>query len=168
MDVGFGPRGPTQPLPLEDNKLLTSIALTEMRLIKDSILEFTDKTQKVWIYQIRYASSNDWLPVYCFAEVELLPQDFEVMNFWKSQNRTSPFTQKVICARMLLDVNEEDIEGQIILNGNIVKERIRGEEEILQILQTENDRVDALASQFGLHFQEDEVQGIHGLVSQIA
>lgn len=69
---------------------------------------------------------------------------------------------------MILDAKEEEIEGQLTLAGNQVKRRIRGKSEILQTLKTENDRVNDLATWFGLHFQEEEVQGIQGLVSQIS
>lgn len=168
VDVGFGPECPTRPLPLEEDKPVAYIAPAEMRLIKDSIPEFTDKSQKVWIYQTRHTPSSDWRPAYCFSEIEFLPQDFGVMNFYTSQSRTSWFTQKVVCVRIILDANEEKIEGQLILAGNQVKRRIRGESEVLQTLKTENDRVNALATWFGLHFQEEEVQGIQGLVSQIS
>lgn len=167
VDVGFGNNCATAPLPLEDGATATCIAPSEMRLIRDSISEFTDKTQKVWIYQVRYNSESAWLPMICFSDVEFLPQDFGVMNFSVSQTRTSWFTQVFVCMRMILDEDGEEIIGQYVMSGKEVKRRVRGQTEILQIMQTEEDRVQALAKYFDMHLRNSEVEGIRGLASEL-
>ena len=138
-----------------------------MRLIKDSLVEFTDKTQKVWIYQTRPNPESPWLPNICFSEVEFLPQDFGVMNFSVSQKPTSWFTQAFVCVRMILDPTGKEIIGQYIIVGKEVKQRIKGQTEVLQVLNTEEDRVKVLAKYFDMHLRGGEIEGIRGMASQI-
>lgn len=137
-----------------------------MRLVRESIAEFTDKTQKVWIYQTRYNPESNWTPNFCFSEVEFLPQDFEVMNFSVSQSRTSWFTQVFVCVRMILN-SDREIIGQYVLSGKEVKRRVNGQTETLRTLENEQDRVKALTKYFHMHLREDEIQGIRGLTSEL-
>jgi arylamine N-acetyltransferase len=138
-----------------------------MRLVRENIDEFTDKTQKIWIYQLRYNAESKWLPMYCFNDVEFLPQDFEVLNFAVSQTRTSWFVQTFVCMRMILDEDAQRIIGQCIMSGREVKRRTYGQTEILQVLHTEEDRVKALAKYFDMHLRNNEIEGIWGLTSEL-
>jgi arylamine N-acetyltransferase len=138
-----------------------------MRLVRESIVEFTDPSQKVWIYQIRYNSDSDWISNICFSDVEFLPQDFGVMNFSVSQSPTSWFTQVFVAMRMILNENGDEIIGQCVMSGKDVKRRVRGQTEVLQTIQTEDDRVKALAKYFDMHLREDEIQGIRGMISEL-
>jgi arylamine N-acetyltransferase len=138
-----------------------------MRLVRDSLAEFMDKDQKVWIYQTRYNDESTWMPTICFADVEFLPQDFGVMNFSVSQTRTSWFTQVFVCIRMILDQSGTDIIGQYMMVGKEVKRRVRGQTEILQVLHSEQDRIEALAKYFDMHLRDSEVRGIRGLTSEL-
>ena len=167
MDVGFGNNCATAPLPLQDGATATCIGPSEMRLIRDTLAEFIDQTQKVWIYQTRYNRESEWMPNICFSEVEFLPQDFGVMNFSVSQKRTSWFTQVFVCMRMILDSNKRNIIGQYVMSGKEVKRRIHGQTEILQVLNSEEDRVKALAEYFDMHLRAGEIEGIRGLTSEI-
>lgn len=138
-----------------------------MRLVRDSISEFTDQTHKIWIYQIRYNPESNWLSMICFNDVEFLLQDFGVMNFAVSQTRTSWFTQVFVCMRMILDEEGREVIGQCIMSGKEVKRRVRGQAEILQVMQTEEDRVKALAKYFDMHLRNCEIEGIRGLTSEL-
>ena len=138
-----------------------------MRIVRESIAEFTDPSQKIWIYQTRYNLESKWLSLICFSEVEFLPQDFEVMNFSVSQSRSSWFTQAFFCMRMILDQTGTEIIGQCVMSGKEVKERLRGQTEILQVLETEEDRIKALAKYFDMHLRESEIQGIRGMTSEL-
>ena len=166
-DVGFGNNCATSPLPLQEFATAAFIAPSEMRLVKESIAEFENPSQKVWIYQVRYNPDSAWLPQFCFSDIEFLPQDFEVMNFSVSQSRTSMFIKTVICTRMLLSLDGSEVKGQCVMAGREVKRRIRGQTEVLETLQSEGDRVAALAKYFDMHFHEDEIQGIQGMTSEI-
>ncbi|KAJ5432220.1 uncharacterized protein N7458_011376 [Penicillium daleae] len=167
VDVGFGNNCATAPLPFQEGATATCIAPSEMRLIKDSLVECSDTTQKLWIYQTRNNPDSPWVPNFCFSEVEFLPQDFGVMNFSVSQKPTSFFVQNFVCVRMILDPTGREIIGQCIMSGKEVKQRIKGQTEVLQVLQTEEDRVKALAKYFDMHLRNSEVEGIRGLTSQI-
>ncbi|CAG8904693.1 unnamed protein product [Penicillium egyptiacum] len=167
VDVGFGNNCATAPLLLQEGATATAIAPSEMRIVRESIAEFTDPNQKIWIYQTRYNPESKWLPQICFSDVEFLPQDFGVMNFSVSQSRTSWFTQVFVCMRMILDESGTEIIGQCVMSGKEVKERLRGKTEILQALGTEEDRVKALAKYFDMHLRESEIQGIRGMTSEL-
>lgn len=138
-----------------------------MRLVRETIDEFTDKTQKIWIYQLRYTAESKWLPMICFNDVEFLPQDFEVMNFAVSQTRTSWFTKTFVCMKMIMDEDAQRIIGQRIMSGREVKQRVHGQTEILQVLHTEEDRIKALAKYFDVHLRKNEIEGIRGLTSEL-
>lgn len=154
-------------MPLQEGATAIRIAPAEMRLVRESIAEFTDKTQKIWIYQTRYDAESKWQPMICFNDVEFLPQDFAVMNFAVSQTRTSWFTQTFVCMQMIPDADGQEIIGQCIMSGGEVKRRVRGQTEILQVLHTEEDRIKALAKYFNVHLRGSEIEGIRGLVSEL-
>ncbi|KAL2819534.1 hypothetical protein BJX63DRAFT_418871 [Aspergillus granulosus] len=116
VDVGFGNNVPTRPLPLEENTVSINIAPSEMRLIKDSLPEAVDQTQKVWIYQIRFSPEGVWIPIYAFTEVEFLPQDFVMMNYQTYQLPSSWFTQTFVCVQLILNEAEQELEGLLPLS----------------------------------------------------
>ncbi|KAJ5109001.1 hypothetical protein N7456_005676 [Penicillium angulare] len=167
IDVGFGNNCATAPLPLKEGAVATNIAPSEMRLIRDSLDECINQDQKVWIYQTRHNPDSNWMPSICFSDVEFLPQDFGVMNFTVSQKRTSWFTQIFVCMRMILDPSGQEIIGQHIISGREVKRRIHGQSEVLKTLNTERERVEALAEHFDMHLRPSEIRGILGLTSEL-
>lgn len=138
-----------------------------MRLVRENLAEFTDPGHKVWIFQTRYNPDANWVPQISFSDVEFLPQDFDVMNFSVSQSRTSWFTKTFVCTRMMLTLDGTEVKGQCVVTGQEVKQRVRGQTEILETLKSEEDRVKALAKYFDMHLREEEIQGIRGMVSQI-
>ncbi|KAB8273626.1 hypothetical protein BDV30DRAFT_226458 [Aspergillus minisclerotigenes] len=168
VDVGFGNCGPTSPLPLkEDGAVAVCMAPAEMRLVKDTPIEFIDRSQKLWIYQIRHNPGSNWIPQYSFSEVEFLPQDFAAMNYSTSHRPTSWFVQALVCTRVIMDETGIEPIGIYILSGKEVKKRLHGETETVAIFEKEEDRVNALAKWFDMHFLEHEIEGVRGLVSQI-
>ncbi|KAJ5779326.1 hypothetical protein N7457_007046 [Penicillium paradoxum] len=167
VDVGFGNNGATAPLLLREGTTATAIAPSEMRLVRENIVEFTDPNRKIWIYQTRYNPESNWIPQICFSDEEFLPQDFGIMNFSVSQSRTSWFTKVFFCVRMIMNQSGTEIIGQCVMSGKEVKQRLRGQTEILQVLETEDDRVKALAKYFDMHLRESEIQGIRGRTSEL-
>lgn len=138
-----------------------------MSLAKQPLAEFVDQTQKVWIYRARNDPQSPWLPQYSFSEVEFLFEDFAMMNFFTSKSRSILFTQKLACTRVILDDQGLEPIGVYILAGREVKRVLRGKTEVIQALDTEEDRVGALEEYFNLHFYGHELEGIRGLPSQI-
>ncbi|KAK2805293.1 hypothetical protein FQN50_006193 [Emmonsiellopsis sp. PD_5] len=167
VDVGFGPSGPTRPLPLQENKVVTAVAPADMRLIKDNISGNVDRTQRLWIYQTRSNPEGPWNDGYCFYEIEFGPADFAVMNFSTSQSPSSIFTKKFVCAKFLLNEAEDDITGTLWIAGAEVKRSINGNTEALVTLGSEAERVSALEKWFNVHLQPMEVRGITGSPAEI-
>ncbi|EEQ84892.1 hypothetical protein RJZ56_001282 [Blastomyces dermatitidis] len=167
VDVGFGPNGPTRPLLLEEDKPATTFAPAQMRVVKSNISANVDRSQRLWMYQTRPDLESDWRDAYCFYNIEFLPQDYEILNFWTSQHPTSTFKQKFICTKFLLSEAEDDIIGTLALTGVDVKQNINGNVEKIAILNSEADRVSALEKWFNVHLHPMEVRGIKGSVVEI-
>ena len=165
LDVGFGGEGPTRPLPLIEAKVSPGIGMQELRLVRQNILANTDASQRLWIYQTRHSTSDPWKSVYCFTEVEFLPQDYQMMNFYTSQCRFCWFTYKVVAVKMIRE--GEEIVGTISLNETAVKRRIKGKAEDLEQCRTEDERVDALGKWFGIKLTAEERRGIKGMVTDL-
>ncbi|EOD47389.1 putative arylamine n-acetyltransferase 1 protein [Neofusicoccum parvum] len=170
VDVGFGPNGPTHPLRLERNACdttSTQISPAEMRLAWKNIDGNTDLNQRLWVYQHRTNNELPWLDMYCFAELEFMPQDYEIMNYHTSTNSKAWFTQKVMCAKMVIDSPENsELVGAMILQTDL-KLRIHGKTESQQMFKNEEDRIAALDRVFGIVLSKTERAGIKGLVSEI-
>ena len=166
VDVGFGSNGPTQPLPLDtEHSHLENIAPADVRLLYDSIPENTNRSQKLWIYQHRNDEQSPWLPMYCFTELEFLPQDYETMNFQTSQSRTSWFTYKVVVVKMILE--EGEVVGTLMLVGGDFKRRMKGRTEDLKACKIEEDRVQVLEEWFAIKLGDEERAGIRGMVTEL-
>ena len=90
------------------------------------------------------------------------------MNFFTSKSPNIWFTSKLICTKMMLNQSGDEIIGQIIMAGDEVKRRVKGNTEERETLKTESDRVAALEKWFGVRLQEEEIQSIRGLVTELA
>lgn len=167
LDVGFGGDGATRPLPLVDGHVSQGICDQELRLIKSNIEPNTDPTQRLWIYQVRSTAQEEWHTVYAFTELEFLPQDYEVMNFFTSQNRKTWFTRAVVAVKMLMAEKGEVVIGKVSLNEDVVKRTLNGRTDELARCQNEAERVQALETWLGIVLNEEERRGIRGMVSDL-
>lgn len=171
IDVGFGGwSAPTSPLRLERNACdttTTQIAPARMRLAWKNVDGNTDPNQRLWVYQHRSNNESPWLDMYCFSELEFLPQDYELMNYWTSTSPKVWFTQKVICAKMVIDSPDNaELVGIMILQDDL-KLRIHGRTESQQTFKNEEERVSVLDRVFGINLSKPERAGIKGLVSEL-
>ncbi|WEW60780.1 hypothetical protein PRK78_006268 [Emydomyces testavorans] len=167
VDVGFGPKGATRPLLLKHGATSMRIAPEEARLVKGSIPANTDSEQKLWMFQLRSNPEERWQVGYCFYEIEFLPSDYEMMNFWTSQNPSSTFTKTLVCAKFLLNETKDDIVGNLFILNHLVKRNLNGRMEILRTLKNEGERVDSLRNLFNIHLQPLEIHGIRGKVTEL-
>ncbi|KAL6234806.1 hypothetical protein BDW75DRAFT_156509 [Aspergillus navahoensis] len=167
VDVGFGNNGPTSPMALLRKVPRDLIPPSQMLLDKEPLPEAVDQSQEFWVYKVRYGPDREWIPLYAFSETEFLPQDFAMMNFNTSKGSNSWFTQQVVCVRHFLSEDESSIQGSYAMAGKQVKRRVYGQTEVVQILETEEDRVQALAKWFNIHLLDYEVAGIQGLGSEL-
>lgn len=166
LDVGFGGNGPTQPLLLDASKSQAqNIEPADMRLTKQNIPVNTDPKQKLWVYQHRNNPDSEWLPIYCFTELEFLPQDYEVMSFYSSQSRRSWFTYRIVCVKMMME--EGELVGTLKLTGRNVKRRTRGETKHLTTCNNEEERVRALKDYFDIRLSPADAGAIKGMVTAL-
>jgi len=169
VDVGMGATAPSQPLLLKDNHTAPGIGLTTSRLRYDTIPEYTDPTCKLWIYEQNNDGRSDFVPTYCFAELEFLPTDYEVMKMGTTFDRKSWFTYRVVCVRTILEKVEggEESVGVVVLVNDSLKRRVKGKTEQLAKLENEEARVEALRKWFGIELLEEEKLGIKNMVTDL-
>lgn len=138
---------------------------TELRLIYK---EPTNPiVQGTWTFESRISEEYGWAPNYSFGLTEFLPQDFEVMNYATSIRRTSWFTSDIICLKMILDDEKDDIIGALILSGSTLKRRKYGDSETLAECVSEDQRAAVLKDHFGINLSRRERDGIRGLVTEL-
>lgn len=165
VDVGFGSSGPTRPLPLVGEEISINVGDQEMRLMHGTIPDFTQSSQKLWLYQHRNSTSQEWLPTYAFSEMEFTPSDYMMMNYFTSTHRTSWFTYLVVCVKMILEDGE--IVGDVTLFGSEVKRRVKGKSEVLALCKSEEERVKALDEFLGVKLTSAEIEGIRAMPTEL-
>lgn len=104
-------------------------------------------------------------PSDCFAELEFLAQDYEVMSFHVNGSPESWFTTVVVAVRMIL--KNDEISGKIMLWGPDIKENTGSSTKLLYACQTENERIEVLETRFGLALNKEEREGILGTASAL-
>ncbi|KAL9100884.1 MAG: hypothetical protein Q9163_003795 [Psora crenata] len=166
VDVGFGANVPTYPLLLEHAHEESSVAPSRIRIIYDNLPDNTDPSQRFWIYQTRHFPDSEWISTYALTEVEFLPQDYEMMNFWTSNSPKSIFTNMIIVAKYFLGEDGE-LEGTLIMVGGQVKRRVKGKTEVVKECKMETERIAALEELFGIKLSEEETKGIRGLCTEL-
>ena len=144
VDVGFGSNGPLQPNTLEDGREFPQISPARGKLEYKALPIHTDASQRVWEYSTQADPTSPWKPMYAFTEVEFFPADFEVMNLTTMTSPRSFFVQAVMCMRTILDDKTGKPIGLLILLRDYVKRQLGGQAEILENLETEAQRVEAL------------------------
>ncbi|SLM35961.1 arylamine n-acetyltransferase 1 [Lasallia pustulata] len=165
IDVGFGSNGAVQPLALRPDIISTGIGPQEHRLLYKSIIPYTNPHQKLWVFQHRNSSEDEWSDAYAFTDLEFLPMDYEMISFWTSQSGKSWFARKIVAVRMILE--GEEVVGTVILEDTEIKRRIKGKTEHLGIFTTEAERVEALKKWFDIELSEEEKGGIKGTTTQL-
>lgn len=120
-----------------------------------------------WRLQHRISETSDWTSLYVFNLIEFFRGDFEVMNFTTSTKPTSFFTYYMMCVKMIIDENVDDIVGILSLEGGRVKRRIGAVTEELVQCKTEEERVAALRTYFGITLSRSEIEGIRGIVTEL-
>jgi hypothetical protein len=180
-DVAFGANEPTVPLPLVHGTVSPQVPPTESRLVFETLPEGVSNS-KLWIHQYRFDPSKDWTPAYCFTETELLPGDLSGLNYSPWIGRTSIFTQKILCVRYTtagesIDTidglpNEQtvvhgEVEGTLTLYQDNLKWRCRGENVLDVLLNSEEERLDALKKYWGIELDVEDQMAIKGTISAI-
>ena len=211
VDVGFGSNGPVRPIPLPPPAALglagellgppeehPHISPASVRLLHEPIPQQTNQDCRVWIYQHRPDPAADWVPMYCFVDIEFLLEDIRGMNFQPWRSPRSFFTRKILMTRFTTDKEAEveaeesgdagagsgggggpgspdesaitgaEIDGIITLFENTLKWRRRGDLRLELKFENEQQRVDALRGYFGIELDEEDRDAIRGTVAEIS
>jgi arylamine N-acetyltransferase len=167
VDVGFGPNGPSHPLPLVSGHEAVGIPPQGLKLEYRSLPRHTDPSQRVWVFSHREDEHSAWIDAYAFTEVEFFPEDYEVMNLHTMTQPQSYFTQSVICEKVLLNEETSMPEGVLILHDGELRRRIGAAVDFRRTLETEEQRHGALEEWFGIVLSEEEKRGIWSLATEL-
>lgn len=167
VDVGFGANGPIVPMPLDRSEVIEEhIKPAAARLQWRNIPGQIDPNQRLWVFEHRPDEDSEFTMMYCFTELEFMPSDYEVMNYFTSTSKQIFFTKTIVVEKKLLD-DAGELAGQLIMGDKDLKWRIHGNKEKQIEFESEKDRLSALEEHFGIHFGEVERVGIQGLPSEI-
>lgn len=170
VDVGFGPRGPTRPIPLVTDTTVESAHNFQHRLIKVPLKAHTSSRSLIpWTLQYRDLSepSPTWNTTYSFYEIEFLPHDYQVMNYFTSTMPGEKFVELLIVARWNWSEEEGKFVGWVFLKGDKVVRVEKGVAEEVDRYVTEEERVKGLEKWFGVKLTEEERAGIKGWSSEL-
>lgn len=170
LDVGFGGDGSTAPVPLVHNQPQTNLGSQEIRLWRDWIptqLHRTEET-KLWIYQYRNSSEQEWNAFYAFSETEAMEADFKNLNWYTGSHPESFQSYTCIIVHFLRHQKagskdgDAEICGKRMLIDGVVKENLGGKTKIVADCKTEEQRIDALKTWFNITLKDEERSGIRG------
>jgi len=175
VDVGFSSFSPVQPMQLKESAVAEVLNGKQELLVKLQQEHIPDNThrsnveQLLWVYKMKSTEEpgETWIPGYCFSEVEFLPNDFEVMNFFVCHSPTSWFRWHVVALVFLWDSEHENIEGTMTIMGDEVKERRHGVSKVVKKLNNEDERVQALREYLGIELTDVQKRSILRTVSQL-
>ncbi|TLD18549.1 hypothetical protein PspLS_10270 [Pyricularia sp. CBS 133598] len=174
VDVGFGEGGPPMPVPLPSKDDAeprhdfvrippSSMGRVEWRNIPRQHLH---ADQRVWVYSTR-EDGQDWRERYSFVDAECFPEDYEVFNFHTMMHPSSFFVNNVVAVRT---VPEGEADGEVVLPcrggfaakgtwvlfNDEIKRTIAGKEEIVEKLQSEDQRIKGLDKYFGIKVSPEQ------------
>ena len=169
VDVGIGAYGPMVPLPLVSGVTTVSITPRSIRLVNACIPEHTSShaSNAMWQLEVRNQDTDAWSITYAFSEIEFLPEDYEMMNWYTSTNRRSFWTHQVLAMKMVLSDDQQEVVGDITLFQRGLRRRIHGKVEIEVECGTEKERVEALQKYLGIKLSPAEQRAIKGMASEI-
>lgn len=173
VDVGFGAKEASQPVPLQDGYECPVLGPTQGRLAlthldRHSAAAKSDQSQRLWVYSARPGGPDaPWQELYSFAETEYFSEDFEMMSHYVSTRPTSWFLHEVVAYRMVMDPSTGSLVGEIALHGANVTIRRVGHEDTVVACPREQDRVRALDTYFSIKLTEREQRAISGLVTAL-
>lgn len=168
VDVGFGGNGPIVPMPLDKSShIQPHIAPASARLQYRNIPGNTNPDQRLWVYEHRIDENNDFNMTYCFTELEFLPSDYNMMNYYTSTSPKTFFTRVIVGNKKILSEDGETLVGDLILENGSLKWRVHGKKEKEIKLESEEERVKAIEEHFGIKLGQVERDGIKGMPSEI-
>lgn len=167
VDVGFGGNGPVVPMPLDrSGPVQPHIEPASARLQWRNIPGNSDPNQRLWVYEHRMDKEAEFQMMYCFTELEFLPSDYNIMNYYTSTSHKTFFTRVIVGEKKLVD-DKGELSGNLILGNNDLKWRVHGNKKKEIKFETEGDRIQALEEHFRIKLGQVERDSIRGLASEI-
>ncbi|KXJ89988.1 hypothetical protein Micbo1qcDRAFT_73249 [Microdochium bolleyi] len=164
------------------------IAPAKMRLKREPVAQGLSRARGWnlgWVYQVKYDGADDdddddddskWITQYMFLDSEFLPEDIAVCNMQPGTSRKSFFTYTLLCVRFTTEKEHADfpgrcrtaalqdssseIDGALILWGDVFKWRRGGRTVLERKIESDLDRLDILKKYFGIVLDEEDVLGI--------
>ena len=124
VDVSFSGDGPTRPMPLREENIISNLGAQEIRLVRSTITQF-ESDIKWWIYQYRNGPDAPWNSNYCFLEVPFIHGDFEVMSYFACTQGYLP--RNIVIVAFVR--NGDRIGGKLMLINGLVKRNMGGKTE---------------------------------------
>ncbi|PHH83075.1 hypothetical protein CDD82_3610 [Ophiocordyceps australis] len=175
VDVGMGALGPFEPVLLspsggQQGREYVQIWPRRIRIDYRPIQSPSyNSGLPVWILM---SSENDapetpWTEVMAFSDVELMPGDLEMMNYFVSTHPCSYFAQTVLAMRGIMGQSGE-VEGIMVLHKDMVRRSMQSTQpETLAKLGTEEQRVRALEKYFDIRLSPVQQRSIRGFAAEL-
>jgi arylamine N-acetyltransferase len=198
VDVGFGPNGTSRPCLFEADLVQDHILPGQMRLRHGLLPGTSERAGHVWFYEHRTAGDAEWVPMYCFVDVEILPVDVRAMN-WSPWLCTRTIFRKTIMCVLFTSADQVDengklrgktcsgpvpaadgedrlnqtdeageLDGVVIIIGNNMKWRRKGEKKMEKVFKDEGERLEALEQYFGIVLSQRDRDAILGTATEIS
>ncbi|KAF2202684.1 cysteine proteinase [Delitschia confertaspora ATCC 74209] len=166
LDTSFNQFGSPSPVPLlHDSPEIDVGPGRQRRMLHAPLPGFTNSEQIWWRMQLRNSDSEPWMDVYAFQESEWLPFDFAIMTQGLAGMGVGWFKTLVVCFRWVLEKGKP--VGWIMVWGDELRRCRGGKVEVERKFYSEGDRLQVLEEEFGMHFKEDEKDGIVGTGTEI-
>lgn len=155
VDVGCGIHGPIQPLLLSTEHTPPGITSQNLKLEFKKLAPDAD-SPPVCVYSKRDGDKKGWEEIYAFADAEFFTSDFHVLSYYTM--KASPFTKIIMAQNVYEDANCQT--GRYSLLGNQLWKLVGDEQETVQTLETEADRINALEKYFKIFMSDGEKAAI--------
>jgi len=134
-------------------------------MIYENVPGWSNPGQKWWRMQLRSDDTEVWMDVWCFTETEWLPFDFYLLRVGYTTLGTGWVAPQVCCFQTIFE--DEIPVGYLLILEDELRRNYKGKMEVLQKFFGENERVQALAENFGIVLTDEEQKQIVGHVSEI-
>jgi len=165
VDTNNGPWGGTNPIPLVHDEPSVDLWPRQRRMLHASLPGFSDTRQKWWRMQAKPTESSPWIDVYAFMDVEWAPVDFQLIRTAYNVMGTAWAAPRPVCFRVLLEEGEP--VGYLMAFGDELVRHYKGNTETLEKFYSENERVAAYETHFGIALTDEEQKGIIGLEAEL-
>jgi arylamine N-acetyltransferase len=166
LDAGFGPNGPVDPVLLRDGLEFTDgdgNLGRRGRLVHAPIDQGRARHLKYWRLQFLFDGSPDWTDIYAFTESEWLESDYQAAERAVRANRRAWFMYRVIAFRIVL--KDRNPVGWVMIWNDAMSWFQGGKLSQRMKFGSEEERINALETAFGIKLGEEERKEIVGTVA---